>query len=215
MVWAGEQTAGRGRMRRRWHSPAHSGLWFSVVLRPEAPAAEVMALPLAVGVAVGSALDALAPGQVRLKWPNDVLLGSRKVAGILVDAEVTEGTMTHAVVGVGVNLARPSNGFDAEIGLSAAAMADVLSGPPAPGRTLAAILAALEAGYDELLAHGPGEARRRWLELADTIGREVVAQSGGETIQGTAIDLDAQGNLVVMEAGRRRIVAYGEVDHLR
>jgi biotin-(acetyl-CoA carboxylase) ligase len=123
--------------------------------------------------------------------------------------------MTHAVVGVGVNLARPSTGFDPEIGLSAAAMADVLSGPPAPGRTLAAILAALEAGYDELLAHGPGEARRRWLELADTIGREVVAQSGGETIQGTAVDLDAQGNLVVMEAGRRRIVAYGEVDHLR
>ena len=215
LVWAGEQTAGRGRMARGWQSPAGAGLWFSVVVRPSLAADRLGSLPLAAGVAVGSSLDALAPGHIRLKWPNDVLLDGAKVAGILVEGHAVDGNIEHAVVGVGVNLARPPGGFDDEIRDSAAAMADATGEPPRAARTLGAILGRLENAYEQLLAEGPAQSRARWLELTDTIGREVVAHVGAEELRGTAVDLDPAGNLVILVDGRRRIIAYGEIRHLR
>ncbi|HEV1998574.1 MAG TPA: biotin--[acetyl-CoA-carboxylase] ligase [Candidatus Dormibacteraeota bacterium] len=215
LVWAGAQTAGRGRMARAWQSPAAAGLWFSVVLRPSQHAERIAPLPLVTGAAVGTALDALAPGRIRLKWPNDVLLDGAKVAGILVEGHAVEGVIQHAVVGVGVNLARPAGGFSAEIRDLAAAMADATGEPPGAARTLSAILARLEHGYDELLAAGPSPARARWLGLTDTIGRDVVAHVGGREVHGKAVDLDPGGNLVLLVEGRRLTVSHGEIEHLR
>ena len=214
LVWANTQTSGRGRMARRWYSAPGSGLWFSVVLRPGRPAAAVVALPLATGAAVGAALDRFAPGSIRLKWPNDVLLGGRKVAGILVEAQTHGGVVDHVVVGIGINLRRPREGFDAEIGETAAALAEVAPGASPPA-VLAAVLEELENAYEELLAHGPATARQGWLALADTVGRDVVANAAGEVIRGRAVDLDEAGNLVVERDGKRHVVTYGEVEHLR
>ena len=214
VVWAGEQTAGRGRLERGWHSPPMSGLWFSVVLRPRRPAPDLAALPLAAGAAVGSALDDYAPARVRLKWPNDVLVDGRKVAGILVEGHVHDGLLDDSVVGVGINLRRPEGGFASDIEQSAAALGDVAL-LPAPSTVLATVLEALEARYEDLLANGPAKARRVWLAMSDTIGREVVAQAGGMTITGTAVDLDEGGNLVVASDGQRHVISYGEIQHLR
>jgi BirA family biotin operon repressor/biotin-[acetyl-CoA-carboxylase] ligase len=214
LVWAGSQRAGRGRMRRHWHSPPGSGLFFSVVLLPRLPAAALGALPLAAGAAVGSALDGLVPGHVRLKWPNDVLLDGGKVAGILVEAQVTDGLVAHAVIGVGINLSRPAGDFDPEIRGRAAALDDVAGAAPPAARILAVVLGALEAGYEELIAEGPGRARRRWLQLADTIGREVTATANGRPLRGRAVDLDEGGNLVLEVEGERVVIAYGEIEQV-
>ena len=215
LVWAGEQTGGRGRMARRWVSPAASGLWFSIVLRPGLPAARMAALPLAVGAAVASALEVEAPGRVRLKWPNDVLLDGGKLGGILVEGQVTEGLLEYAVVGVGINLVRPRGGFETGIRSIATALADATEVTPAPARMLAALLAALEAAYDRLVARGPGAARERWLQLSDTLGRDVVAHAGGEEVVGRAIDLDPDGGLVLETDRGRRVISFGEIEHLR
>jgi BirA family biotin operon repressor/biotin-[acetyl-CoA-carboxylase] ligase len=215
LVWAGTQTAGRGRLDRRWDSPVASGLWFSVVLRPGLAVERMGALPLAVGAAVGSSLDTEAPGRVRLKWPNDVLLDGGKLAGILVEGEVTAGVLEHAVAGVGVNLVRPPGGFPESIRSTAAALADATGMEHGRVRILAAILGSVEAAYDELVAHGPGRSRGRWLELSDTIGREVIAHAGGEEVHGRAVDLDNDGNLVLDVGGERRVIGFGEIEHLR
>lgn len=215
LVWAGEQTGGRGRMQRRWVSPAAAGLWFSVVLRPGLPAARMAALPLAVGAAVASTLEIEAPDRVRLKWPNDVLLDGGKLAGILVEGQVTDGLLEYAVAGVGVNLVRPRGGFQTGIRAIAAALADATGVIPSPARTLAALLAAMEAAYDQLAAQGPAAARERWLKLSDTLGRDVVARAGAEEVIGRAIDLDPDGGLVVETDGGRRVITFGEIEHLR
>ncbi|MEA2684209.1 MAG: BirA family transcriptional regulator [Chloroflexota bacterium] len=215
LVWAGEQTRGRGRLDRRWDSPAGTGLWFSFIVRPGVPAHRMAALPLAVGAAVAAALDVEAPGRVRLKWPNDLLLDGLKVAGILVEGQVADGRLEYAVVGVGVNLVRPPGGFDPVISSIAAALADATGVAPSPARILAALLASLETAYAELLAHGPGAARRRWLELSDTIGRDVVAHLDGAEVRGRAVDLDPDGSLVLDTVGGRRAISFGEIQHLR
>jgi len=214
LVWAGEQTAGRGRLARHWHSAPLAGLWFSVILRPQRAATELGALPLAVGAAVATVLDLRAPGLIGLKWPNDVLLDGRKVAGILVEAHTTAGIVNDAVVGIGINLRRPEGGFPEDIAELAAALGDIAL-EPSPVALLAAVLGSLELYYDGLVAEGPATARARWLELADTIGREVTAQAGGRMITGTAVDLDPHGNLVLMSAGRREVITYGEIQQLR
>jgi BirA family transcriptional regulator, biotin operon repressor / biotin---[acetyl-CoA-carboxylase] ligase len=215
LVWAGEQTGGRGRQQRRWVSPASAGLWFSVVVRPGLAVQAMTALPLAVGAAVATALDAEAPGRVRLKWPNDVLLDGRKLAGILVEGQVSESILEYAVAGVGVNLVRPEGGFETSILSTATALSEATAAPPNAVRLLARLLLALEVAYDELAARGPAAARARWLQLSDTIGRAIVAQAGGEEIRGRAVDLDPDGGLVVETEGGRRVITYGEIEHLR
>src|ERR1017187_2848361 len=129
VYFADEQLAGRGRSDRVWHSAAGEGLYVSVLLRPQIPAARLPLLPLAAGLAVADAIRAvagLAPGLiVDLRWPNDLLIGPRKTGGILVEAKTSGGSVDYAVVGVGINvhqrgfdsgLATPATSLDLEAG---------------------------------------------------------------------------------------------------
>ena len=216
LVWALEQTHGRGRMDRAWSSPRGSGLWFSLVLRPELPADVMPWLTLAAGVGVATALRRLAGVDIRLKWPNDLLLGRAKLGGILAEAESAEGRIAFVVLGVGVNLRRPPGGFDPAVDPPPAALQDGGELPGSPAAVLAAVLAELESAYDALAAGGAGDIRRRWLDLSDTVGRHVSAQVAGDSIEGLAVDIAADGALLIERADGSRVpVSSGEVIHLR
>jgi BirA family transcriptional regulator, biotin operon repressor / biotin---[acetyl-CoA-carboxylase] ligase len=125
-VWfADEQTAGRGRGGHLWHSVAGDGLYVSVLLRPEIPAARLPLLPLAAGLAAAHAIRAVSGAPVDLRWPNDLLIGPRKTGGILVEAKIESETPPHAVVGIGINvhqrefppdLATPATSLDVAAG---------------------------------------------------------------------------------------------------
>ncbi len=125
-VWfANEQTAGRGRGNNRWHSAAGEGLYASILLRPQIPAERLWLLPLAAGLAAVDAIRAVAALTVDLRWPNDLLVGPRKTAGILVEANIESKRPPYAVVGIGVNvhqrrfapdLATPATSLDLEAG---------------------------------------------------------------------------------------------------
>lgn len=214
MVWAREQTAGRGRIDRRWISPAGSGLWFSVVLRPELDAADAPFITIVTGVAIADALRRAAHADVRLKWPNDLLLRGRKVGGILVEAPLAGGRVEWVVVGVGINVRHPPGGFDASVRDTAIALDEVAPARD-PSALLGACLRSLERRYDQYLAEGAEPARRRWLRLSATVGREVAAQLGPRVIKGTAVGLDPDGALVVRTPLGDQRVSAGEVIHLR
>lgn len=123
VVVAGEQTAGRGREKRGWHSPA-SGVWLTVIARA-ADTTHLGALPIRVGLEVARALERFAAERIGLKWPNDLYLRSGKLAGILVEARWRQDTFEWAAVGVGVNVAPPSEGGGAGL-RSGTRRADVL-----------------------------------------------------------------------------------------
>lgn len=215
LVWALEQTAGRGRMERRWVSNRSAGLWFSLVLRPGGDSDTAALLSLAAGVGVARALPATSSGSVRLKWPNDVLLNGRKLAGILAEAETRDGRLSFVLLGVGLNLDPGPEGFPAPIAAKAAALVEVADLPLDPAALMASLLAELEAATD--LAFADRQAlRQAWLELNDTVGRQVRAQTGTATIEGRAVDLDLDGSLVLaMPDGSRERVRSGELIHLR
>ena len=214
LVWALEQSAGRGRMDRRWSSRRGTGLWFSVVLRPEGDPSAAALLGLAAGVGVARALQAPTAGAVRLKWPNDVLLQGRKLAGILAEAETHDGLVRFVILGVGVNLDPGPEGFPSEIADRAAALSEAHSGSVDAANLMATLLGEIEKAID-IARSEPEKLRQAWLALSDTIGREVRAELGGESVTGRAVDLDLEGSLVIEAAGGSLSrVRVGEVVHL-
>lgn len=178
-VVAEAQTGGRGRAGRAWTSPA-GGLYLSVVLRPSFPVEKWPLIPIAAGVAVHEALAVYARG-LTLKWPNDVLVQGRKIAGVLVETKPPR----HAIVGVGANIG-PDGVPDEGTSLAAlGASVDI-------ERLTAELLACLETRYAQLKRHDD-LVRQAWETRAGMLGAHVTA----EGVTGTAVRLAANGALVV------------------
>jgi BirA family biotin operon repressor/biotin-[acetyl-CoA-carboxylase] ligase len=203
VVVAETQTAGRGRRGRRWHDEPGDSLLMSIVGRPRLTARDLPKLSLATAVAVAEALAAVTGLPARLKWPNDVLVDGRKLAGILLESRtITEPLV---VAGIGINL-RQRSFPDA---LAATATSVHLAGGRAVEREamLQAVLVAFARWRARLEGEGFAPLRARWLALADTIGRAVTV--GDHT--GVAVDLDRDGALVLRHGHGTRLVVAGEV----
>ncbi|MBM3307297.1 MAG: biotin--[acetyl-CoA-carboxylase] ligase [Candidatus Eisenbacteria bacterium] len=210
---ADEQTAGRGRAGRPWFSPAGRGLWFSFLLRPNRPAAEVAGLSVATALSVASALRG-APGvDARVKWPNDIVVGGRKLGGVLLESrQAAGGAVESVIVGVGINVNVAPDEFPAEIALSATSLSTLLGRRVSRQETLRSLLERLDADARLFAESGLTAFRARWLELSATLGRPVEAATAARTVRGTAVDLSPDGALVVeTDDGRRTEVRHGDV----
>jgi BirA family biotin operon repressor/biotin-[acetyl-CoA-carboxylase] ligase len=210
-VLADVQTGGRGRSGRGWASPA-GGLYLSVLLRPRFAHAGV--LPLAAGLAVADAA-AEHGADVLLKWPNDVLLGERKLAGVLAEAASAGARIDWIVLGVGVNVGVPSRAFPAELRNDVASLADL--GPaPEVASVAAAVLDRLRVWY-HAAASSRAAVVAAWRQRAVAWwGEPVEVRTGGETLRGRLLDVDEEGALLVATgAGRARRVLSAEVVRLR
>jgi len=206
------QDGGRGRRGRVWHSPP-GNLHFSLILRPARPMVEAAQLSFVAALALAEVVGPWLPepAACRLKWPNDVLVYGRKVAGILVEAEGTaDGRLAAWVVlGIGVNLRHcpddtpyPATSLLAEAGQA-----------PEPEVMARALGAALLAGQGRWLAQGFAPIRTAWLERAHGLGQGVTVQLAAETVPGRFEDLDPEGALVLSPAdgGPPRRILAGDV----
>jgi len=229
---AEEQTAGRGRMGRTWTSPPYAALTFSMLTRPDVPPARRGWLPLLTGVAVAAAVTEVTGVEARLKWPNDVLAGEAKLAGILAEAAGDA-----VVVGIGLNVstepaelshlaAGPGPGAPPATSLPATSLpATSLRAAGAAtldrARLLLAILAGFERWY-QAWRQADGDPDRSGLRpgyarLSATIGRNVRAElPGGQALSGPAVGVDSDGRLLVrVSSGSEVAVAAADVAHLR
>jgi BirA family biotin operon repressor/biotin-[acetyl-CoA-carboxylase] ligase len=207
VVAAGHQTAGRGRLGRSWADAPGGALLFSVVLRPPLPPEEAAAISL---LAATEMARAARPAEVAAKWPNDLLVGERKVGGILPEARVAGGALRHLVLGIGVNVAAAP----AEVSAEATTLA-AEGGPSDPAGLLAVFLTRFRAAYRP---EQPGFAVRvaeEYAAVCATIGRPVrVTTTAGRSVEGVATGVDERGALVVATEGGTHTVAFGEVAHL-
>jgi BirA family biotin operon repressor/biotin-[acetyl-CoA-carboxylase] ligase len=191
LIVAAEQTAGRGRLQREWVSPKDAGVYFSVVCRL-GDASALPGLSFAAGIAVAAAIARLTSLDPRLKWPNDVLLDRKKVAGILVESR-TLGEETIAAVGVGVNLRAEGNPFVQRKPERATAIDVHCDRIPEP-ESLAEVFA---DEFDDLRLQPLDRILKEWQKLDDTIGSQIELRLGEQTITGTAKGLDEHGALLV------------------
>jgi len=209
VVLADLQTAGRGRLGRSWSSPAGTGIYASVLFRPEPRVARL--LTIAAGVAVAEAIEGVAGIGPVLKWPNDVYLGSgpqsgRKVAGILAEAGVSSGD-PWVVIGFGINVLPVS--FPHELALRATSLESELGRPVDRGELFAECLVRLAARYADLSADRCRHVVNAWKQrAAPTFGRPVAWVEEGAAHAGVVRGIDDEGGLLVdTEAGIVRVVS--------
>ncbi len=213
VVLADVQTAGRGRHGHAWGSAA-GNLHLSVLVRPRGDAATWGRLPLLAGLAVAEAVAASGVDPA-LKWPNDVWVAGRKVAGVLVDSVSAGVVLESAVIGVGVNVATVPEALDADARAGAACLADFVAAPDVV-EVAAEVLARMRVWYHRLAAGGGGEMMAAWRARAlPWWGRHVEARSGDEVLRGRAIDVHESGALILLrDDGTTSLLHAGEVREL-
>jgi BirA family biotin operon repressor/biotin-[acetyl-CoA-carboxylase] ligase len=210
-VWiiAGRQTAGRGRRGRSWQSPS-GNLAATLMLRPRKPAAECAQLSFVAAVAARDALAALAPGsEPRVKWPNDVLLGGRKIAGILLESASPGGAIPDwLAVGVGMNLrTHPEDTEFPATSLSASG-----ASPPEPDEALLQLAVNFAKWYDIWRGDGFSAVRDAWLARAAGLGSRIRARLAQEEATGVFEGMDENGALLLRTSlGHVRAIPAGEV----
>lgn len=214
LVVADHQTAGRGRLDRTWETPAGAAITFSLVLRPTVPASSWPWLPLLTGHTVAKALASFGY-ETRVKWPNDVLIDGRKVAGILVERIDTEDGPA-AVVGVGINVSTPADELPVPTATSLAVAHPDLT--PTREGVLLGVVAAVREGYDAWQVGGSDAASRlasSYVAACATVGQDVrVDLPGGTAMAGRAVDVDIDGRLVVETGDGVEKVGAGDVVHV-
>jgi len=199
VVVARNQTSGRGRHGRKWISEPRKNLTFSMILKPEVPIDRLGMIPILAGLSVAEALTAFLPNPAICKWPNDVLVGNRKICGILSESFLLEERAPVVVVGFGVNINQRS--FDGELGESATSMSNVASRAYDPVIVLISILRSLSKWYDEFLRGHDLEIVNGWRSRTRMIGLPAAIMRNGEMIKGTVLDIDIDGGLLLQRSG--------------
>jgi len=209
LVWALEQTAGRGRRGHAWASPC-GNLYASLILRPECPVGRAAQLGFVAALAVGDMLDATSGGLDGLsyKWPNDVLVHGRKIAGILLESELGEGEIPKfVIVGVGVNLI--SSPPDTEF--PATSVAEQGLRPVSPARAVEEVTRYCHAWVQRWREEGFAPIRAAWRARAISVGEAIRVRLEAATLHGRFLDIDQQGALLLENAGELRRIRAGEI----
>lgn len=213
---AESQTQGRGRLGREWYSPPGLSLYLSILLRPRLTPPEVPFLSFVAGLAAYGALRALGC-EVWLKWPNDVVGGTdlRKVAGILSELRLDGDRVAAVVVGIGLNVHPPLEGFPAALA-DRALSADALAGRRlSRSDVLSQLVQWFEAEYLELLEGGRQAILARWRNAALPVGAQLRFQRNGLPAIGTSLGLDEEGALLLLCEGNRIRLTAGDVELIR
>jgi BirA family transcriptional regulator, biotin operon repressor / biotin---[acetyl-CoA-carboxylase] ligase len=212
VVIAEQQKSGRGRMKRKWLSPK-GGLWLSVVLQPSIPTAQITLLPFVAALAVCEAIREGTKLDAGLKWPNDVMISGKKVAGILLDISAETEQVNYAVIGIGLNANVDSSLIASRLepGTMVTSIKDEL-GREASRLVLARLLLEkLEHYYLELERHGPPGILQKWKQRSDMLGRQVSVTQGGRIIRGVAAGLNDDGSLLLKADDKEINIVSGDI----
>lgn len=202
------QTAGRGRLGRPWYSPAGEGLWLSVLLRPNLPAAQAPLLTLCAALAMADGVGDVSAFRLSIKWPNDLVHHGKKVCGILTEVAMDPDGIDYVVVGTGLNVGK--HAYPPELAHQATSLADGGT-PPLRRQVLAAYLARMEQWVDFLCREGPQALADAFAPRCITLGQPVQV-SGSVTLTGVAEGIGADGSLLVRaQDGELHAVLSGDV----
>ncbi len=210
VVIAKEQTAGKGRLGRKFESPKNTGVYMSILLRPKFSAENSLFITTVTAVAAAKAIEDLSGREVKIKWVNDLFIGDKKVCGILTEASINFETngLEYAIVGIGINVIEPDGGFPSEI----KSIAGSIFKSDAPRDIKSKIVARIIDEFFEIYNVLPDNSyiaeyrRRSYLN-----GKNIVLQVGNQSVSGTVIDVDDVARLVVKtETGEIKSFSAGE-----
>jgi BirA family biotin operon repressor/biotin-[acetyl-CoA-carboxylase] ligase len=217
VIIAGEQKSGRGRQNRKWLSPK-GGIWLSVVLRPRISASKITLLPFAAALAVCDTIKKTTQLDAKLRWPNDVTISGKKVAGILIDISMEAERINYAVVGIGINANVDSSSAISsylEKGIKVTSLSDELGHKTNILDLTKVILERLEYYYMELKRCAPNTIIEEWKKNSDILYQKVAVTQNNRTIQGIAADVNDDGSLLVRTNDCNNINVVASDIHVR
>ena len=212
VAFAESQTKGRGRLGRKWVSPQRKGLWFSVLLRPNLQPQEATQITVASATALRRAIADHTGLTPQIKWPNDILVNGRKVAGILTELSADLDHVKYIILGIGVDVNLNANDFSAEFRKTATSLKMELGKPVFRAELAVVILRELDNDYTRLTSGQFSELANEWEEHCATIGQEVVIRTGERQIRGRAEALGEDGALLLRtDHGRPERIIGGDL----
>ena len=214
VVIAESQMEGKGRLGRRWFSPSFLNLYLSLIFRPPIPPHRASLITLMAAVATADAIQNYSGLLPQIKWPNDVLLRGRKVAGLLSEIQSEMDRIHFVILGIGVNLNMEEKMFPKEIQNTATSLKRERGETVSRKDFLISLLIALEDWYETFLKEGGGPILEAWRGWAKIEGKRVSVSSFGETLSGVAVDIDSDGALILeMGKGEHRRIVAGDVEY--
>jgi BirA family biotin operon repressor/biotin-[acetyl-CoA-carboxylase] ligase len=210
LVLAETQTSGRGRLGRIWQSPP-GGIWLSLMLRPKLTPQEAPKLTFVGAIAVATAIRNLGL-DAKIKWPNDVLVNSRKICGILTEMEAEMDVLHYVVVGIGINANFDRNNLPEDIQQTATTLKSELNSTISRNAFISQLLNEFEQSYLLFLEKGFPPILNEWKKLSCILGEAVHVYIGDKIIDGTAIDVDQSGALMLkLDNGSIEKIFSGDV----
>ncbi len=206
------QLAGKGRLGRRWESPAGVNLYCSVVLRPQLPPHEAPQLTFLSAVAVARTIQATTGLQASIKWPNDLLINGRKVAGLLNEMNAETDRVGFVILGIGVNLNMRADQFPPDLRSPATSLMLESGSPVSRLAFTVRLLQELDREYTRFQLSGFGPVRKEWAQYCNAFGREVRVEAGSGCLQGAFAGIDHDGALLMkLSDGRTERILSGDV----
>jgi BirA family biotin operon repressor/biotin-[acetyl-CoA-carboxylase] ligase len=200
VVIADHQSAGKGRMGRKWHSPPGTGVWMSIILRPDVPLSSTPQLTLLSSVAVLRGILKATSVEVGIKWPNDVMIGRRKVAGILTELSAEADRVNYVIIGVGINVNQTEEDYPPELREIATSLCIEKGEPIQRNQLIVHILKEWEELYEMYMKHGFLPIKTLWEAYAVSIGKTIVARTLHGHYEGLAKGITEEGVLLLEDA---------------
>jgi BirA family biotin operon repressor/biotin-[acetyl-CoA-carboxylase] ligase len=211
LVLAEEQYAGRGRMGRSWLSPKHANLLLSILLRPDMVVEKVFSLTMVLALATMDAVESVTGVRSVLKWPNDIYVREKKVAGILTEFAASGRRVDHVVLGLGINV-NWSPKSQETLRYAATSLLTETGKLVSRELLLVELLRTFEAHYGDVLAGRIAEFHQQWNERSLILGRQVSVHSANSRIRGRALRIDENGALIIsLRNGGEQKILYGDV----
>ena len=214
VVVAEEQTLGRGRLGRSWHSPAGLGIWSSIVLRPAVTLQRASGLSLVAALAFADAAQTELGLDAQLKWPNDALLDGRKVMGVLTEVSAELDRVNHAVCGTGINVSHTPEDFPRALREQATSLAIATGQPVGRLAFYRSFLERFEKLYRQFVREGLAPLLPEYRRRSMLLGKDVTVRQGRDAISGVAEQIDDNGALIIRD-GRSHVVVFAGEATLR
>lgn len=200
VVLSESQSKGKGRLGRSWFSPSGVNIYLSVILRPQMPSSKITLLTFAAAIAVAKAIRDIAGLDADIKWPNDILIKGKKVAGILSEMDAKSDAVRFVVIGIGINVNLDIKDIPSELIDKATSIKIETNITIDRMNLICRVLENLEEWYNIFERNRVNDIIDEWKRLAITIGRDVKVQSGNSFIEGRAVDIDENGALLIKDS---------------
>ncbi len=211
LIVADEQTRGKGRMGRSWHSPPRLGLWMSLILRPDIAPFKAPGLSICAGLALARTIKKLTGIDAKIKWPNDCLIDGKKVGGILLELSAELDRINFVIVGIGVNVNHSVKDLPKTLSQTATSMKIKLGREISRLALLTSFLEEFESIYLDFKKSGLSSHQESIRRFSSLLGKKITLRFGKEKIEGTAENIDENGSLVIRTKKGRKVVTAGEV----